>query len=268
MLVSVQGESSVVTLSRKNIRFFKDNGYLIRRKVLDPDLMARARDRLWDGAPPDIDRDDPESWIGTLEKPPDYNNTRDGCYWCYREPGNEDWMTRLLATDPSVWGMAEQLLGAGSLQTPAGIRGIYCIMPEGDVPKRPYGCHVDAHPFHLGVVGYIDRVGPNGGGFTVWPGSHKQFYYDFHSAHKMEPTEQYQADMEQVNRQPYVDCHGGPGDIVFWHHRIGHSGGYNRSRQIRKAVLYEYRKKDLYRTQEQPPPEDMWRDWSDATKEA
>jgi ectoine hydroxylase-related dioxygenase (phytanoyl-CoA dioxygenase family) len=59
-----------------------------------------------------------------------------------------------------------------------------------------------------------------------------------------------------------VECHGGPGDIVFWHHRIGHAAGPNTSRQIRQAVLYDFRKTDLDRTQEEPPAADMWRDWS------
>tara|TARA_B100000315_G_C14238208_1_gene434131 strand:- start:10 stop:543 length:534 start_codon:yes stop_codon:yes gene_type:complete len=168
-------------------------------------------------------------------------------------------MIRLLAMDPSVRGMAEQLLGEGSLVIPERIRGIYCAMPEGDAPERPTTCHVDAHPFHLGVVGYIDDVGPSGGGFTVWPGSHIKFYYDFHSQYKMEPTDQYDVDREYFDQQPYRDCYGEAGDIIFWHHRIGHSVGHNRSKRIRQAVLYDFKKMDL--NEEEPPCKDMWRDW-------
>jgi hypothetical protein len=36
----------MVTLTEDDIRFFKTNGYLIKREVLDPELMARARARL------------------------------------------------------------------------------------------------------------------------------------------------------------------------------------------------------------------------------
>ena len=43
--------------------------------------------------------------------------------------------------------------------------------------------------------------------------------------------------------------------------RIGHAAGHNYSRQIRQAVLYDFRKTELERTQEEPPNEDMWRDW-------
>ena len=254
----------MIRLSNDEIAFFKREGYLIKRNVLDPDLMEQARTRLWEGAPPTLDRYNPESWVGPFKKEEeceDTKNRRSGFRWNFREPGGEDWMVQLLATDPNVWGMAEQFLGEGNLVAADRIRGIYCILPYGDEPERPTTCHVDAHPFHLGVVGYIDHVLPGGGGFTVWPGSHRKFYYDFHSQYKNEQTEQYDKDCEFFNQQPYVECHGGPGDIVFWHHRIGHAAGHNHSKQIRQAVLYDFRKKDIEQTMEEPPCEDMWRDW-------
>ena len=157
--------------------------------------------------------------------------------------------------------MAEQLLGEGNLVQPDRVRGIYCTLPYGDVPKKSIGCHVDAHPFHLGAVGYIDDVPPEGGGFTVWPGSHQVFYYDYYSQYKNEPTPQYDVDRERISRGPGIECYGNAGDVVFWHHRIGHAAGHNYSQQIRQAVLYDFRKTELERTQEEPPNEDMWRDW-------
>ena len=36
----------------------------------------------------------------------------------------------------------------------------------------------------------------------------------------------------------------------------------NTSRQLRQAVLYDFRKKDIEQTQQEPPQKDMWRDWS------
>lgn len=250
----------MVRLSRDDIRFFQREGYVIKRKVLDPALMARARERLWIGAPPPLDRQRPETWTGPFREPClDEQSHRQGFVWKFREPGSEPWMVRLLATNPSVWTMAEQLLGEGSLKTPERIRGIYCVLPEGDAPEWPTTCHVDAHPFHLGVVGYIDDVPPNGGGFTVWPGSHRTFYYDFRSQYKLDPTEQYERDRAFFNQQPYVDGCGEAGDIIFWHHRLGHSVGHNRSTRIRQAVLYDFVKQDL--NVDEPPCEDMWRDW-------
>ena len=250
----------MVRLTDDDIRFFVREGYLIKQNVMDPDLMARGRERMWSNLPPPLERGKPETWIGPFDEPVDDGASHRHQYmWKYREPGGEDWMVRLLATDPSVMGMAEQLLGEGALFRPDRIRGIYCVLPEGEAPPRPMGCHVDAHPFHLGVVGYIDDVGPGGGGFTVWPGSHQVFFHDFTNRYNFDRTPAYVAHKEEVDGTPPMDCHGKAGDIVFWHHRMGHSVGHNRTGRIRQAVLYDYKRADL--DENATPGGDMWIDW-------
>jgi hypothetical protein len=256
-------------LTTDQLRFFKENGYLIVRGVLDETLMERARTRLWEYAPPNRSRDQPATWVGPflpeeedVEKP----NHRRGFRWQYREPGGEDWMVDLLAKNPDIWAMAEQMLGEGQLVQPQRIRGIYCTMPYGTAPLPPLQCHCDGHPFHLGVVGYIDDVPPNGGGFAVWPGSHAQFYRTFTSQYRNEPTEEYEITRQRISESEPVDCHGRAGDIVFWHNRLGHMAAPNASGQIRQAVLYDYVKSDIEVTQEEGPQEDMWRDWSEALR--
>ena len=54
----------MVELSRDDIAFFKDQGYLIKREVLNPELMERARCRLWEGAPEGRVRENPDTWVG------------------------------------------------------------------------------------------------------------------------------------------------------------------------------------------------------------
>ena len=252
-------------LTSEEMRFFKRNGYLIKRGVLDPQLMARARARLWDGAPPGRTRANPDTWVGPFrpeEENTDSSNARRGFRWNFREPGAEPWMVRLLATDPNIWAMAEQMLGAGQLVQPLRIRGIYCTLPYGDEPAKPTSCHCDAHPFHLGVVGYIDHVPPGGGSFLVWPGSHLKFYPTFTTQYQRDTTDQHEKVRAHLNQQTPVDTHGEAGDIVFWHHRLGHMAGPNTSKQLRQAVLYDFCKTDLETTKEEPPQKDMWRDWS------
>ena len=256
-------------LAAEQLRFFKENGYLIVRDVLDPELMARARASLWEYAPPGRSPDRPETWVGPflpeeedVEKP----NHRRGFRWQYRERGGESWMVQLLAKNPAIWAMAEQMLGVGELCEPQRIRGIYCTLPYGQTPLPPLQCHCDAHPFHLGVVGYIDDVPPNGGGFAVWPGSHAAFYRAYTSQYRNEPTDEYDAIRQHYNGLAPVDCHGRAGDIVFWHHRLGHMAAPNASGQIRQAVLYDYVKRDIEVTQEEEPQEDMWRDWSETMR--
>ena len=134
----------MVELTREDIEFFKNEGYLIKRNVLNPELMERARTRLWKGAPDGRRREDPDTWIGPFkpeEENEDNSNRRKGFRWNFREPGGEEWMVKLLATDPNVWRMAEQFLGEGNLVVPQRVRGIYCTLPYGDVPKNRSGCH-------------------------------------------------------------------------------------------------------------------------------
>lgn len=252
-------------LSSEDILFFKENGYLIKKSVLNPELMEKARNRMWNNLPPPLERDKPETWIGPFAEPGgDSDSHRHNFMWKYRAPGREDWMIRMLATAPEVWAMVEQFLGVGMVETPDRIRGIYSVLTEGEAPERPLKCHVDAHPFNLGIVGYIDDVGPGGGGFTVWPGSHKTFYYDYNSQYANEKKASYDTHREEFDREGrYVDCYGNAGDIVFWHHRIGHSVGHNRSNRIRQAVLYDFKRKNL--NVDEPPCENMWRDWPGIT---
>jgi len=241
-----------MTLSPDEIIFFAENGYLIKRGLLNSALMAQARDCWWAAAPPELEREHPDTWVGAFAE--------SRWTWKYREPGAEPWMLQLLAQDPAITAIAEQLLGA-DLQVGQRIRGIYCVFPEGDVPERPTYCHVDQHPFHLGVVGYIDDVPPGGGGFTVWPGSHRTFYPTFKTRYSFQPTEHYRLVRDAVMEQQPCECHGQAGDVVLWHHRLAHSAGHNRSRQVRQAVLYDFKKVDLVAVQDQPPHEDMWLDW-------
>lgn len=243
-------------LTAEQINFFRDNGYLILRNVLDPALMAQTRDAWWDAAPPELKRDDPDSWVGAFA---DTNFN-----WKYRDRSFEPWMIELLYGNPTLQAVAKQMIGP-DLEPPDRIRGIYCVFPDTDETPRPYHFHVDAHSFHLGVVGYVDDVPPNGGGFTIWPGSHKHFFHSFKTAYTLTPLEEEEHWKINITRaveqiKP-VQTYGSAGDVVLWHHRMGHSSGFNHSRQIRQAVLYDFRRADLQQVQDDPPPADMWRDW-------
>ena len=55
-------------LTPEEIRFFKCEGYLIKRGVLDAELIARARERKWEGAPERMKRYDPMATIWGLQE--------------------------------------------------------------------------------------------------------------------------------------------------------------------------------------------------------
>ena len=279
----------MVKLTPEEIRFFRDEGYVIKRKIMDEQLMAQARDRLWENPPPGIDRNDPNTWRNPIQvpkdkkklpksaetdysfdgwalpNPPSHNDeysSVDGTSWKYRTIGTEDFLVQMLLTDRSIWGMAEQLLGEGSLAVPVRTRGIYCRFPEGDVPAQPLKPHTDGHEFHLGVVGYIDDVPPNGGGFTIWPTSHRVFYYHHLTQYGPDKADTYEKRYNLLTEQTATECHGEAGDIVLFHHRLPHAGNPpNTSSEIRKAVVGDLVKNDLKDKLNEPPLEDMWQDW-------
>lgn len=168
-----------------------------------------------------------------------------------------------------------------------GVRGIYATLPEADKQTRkPDNLHTDGHPFHLGVVMLLDNNPPDGGNLKVWPGSHRRFYplfpmqydqaripyYEHLPAHKglIHPKE-YLDEVQRVeNEIEPVDCYGEAGDVVFWHHRLGHMAGFNYAEQptIRQAVLYDFCKTDLNESRLDPPQDNMWRDWSEELNRA
>ena len=300
-------------LTAEQISFFKDNGYLLLRGVMDPELCAQTRDRLWSFMPENsaIKRDDPSTHIGPFtaqDTREDSEHLRKDYRWQVREVGTEPLLIDLVYSD-TLNTAAEQLLGKGMVQAPVvggstmgrhgpawpggpvdpavdveGMRGIYCTLPYGDVPRQPNAAHTDGHPFHLGMVGLIDDVPPDGGAFKIWPKSHKRlyptfwmqydqmrvpFYKHLPSYKGIVHTPEYEAELKRIHEDTQaVDCWGSVGDVVLWHHRLAHMAGHNYSAVIRQAVLGDFSKIDLDTTRMDPPQADMWRDWSDTIKHA
>ena len=150
------------------------------------------------GAPPHMKKEDTTTWLGPWfaeEGNSEAENYRNGFTWKCTEPAAEKWLVGRMATNPVIFGWAEQLLGKGQVVTPdkrdgpSGTRGIYCRLPAGHLPEEPMICHCDVGPDRLhstanktlfapslGVVGLIEDVPPHGRTFTVWPGTHQTIY--------------------------------------------------------------------------------------------
>jgi hypothetical protein len=228
---------------------------------------------------------------------------KQGTRWQWRAASTEAELLAVV-WNARITGWAEQLLGTGTLRPPReggrpmgswgtvwpggpvdpqlgeGVRGIYATLPSPPGTVVSDRLHTDGHPFHLGVVCLLEDNPPNGGAFKVWPGSHRRFYplfpmqydqaripfYDHLPSHKgiLHPPD-YLAEVARVEADtPPVDCFGEAGDIVLWHHRLGHMAGINTAAPpvIRQALLADFCKADLDATRCDPPQADMWRDWS------
>ena len=223
--------------------------------------------------------------------------------WQYRGAGTTIEQLSVMK-DPQIMHWAEQMLGQGQIREPIengkpmgswgtawpggpvdpqlgeGTRGIYATLPKKASSTQADLLHTDGHPFHLGVVCLLDDCPPDSGAFKVWPGSHRRFYplfpmqydqaripfYEHMPSHKgiIHPKD-YLLEVTQVQQDTNpVDCFGERGDIVFWHHRLGHMAGYNNSdsQTIRQALLFDYCHKDLDTLRLSAPHPNMWNDWS------
>ena len=176
------------------------DGYLLLRGVLDPELCARTRDRFWERNAvywPRAQRGDPSTWSGPFAEDEESGDASDpSCvrtgHRLYHYIGAEQLFLDLLPR--RLFHIAEQLLGRGEVLRPEGLlhgmpgsgpvwesgqgtRGIYATLPQEppaeSEPPPPAGLHFDGGAEgrdRLKMTGYIDNVPDNAGAFTVWPG--------------------------------------------------------------------------------------------------
>ena len=150
-------------LTREQIAFFKDNGYLILKNALDVQSCAGAQDRMWAELPENcrLKRDDPATHIGPFadeDVQDDALHMRKDFRWQIRQFGTEQWLVDLVYTKDLIE-VAEQLLGEGLIEPPIvggkpmgsdgpawpggpvdpavneGVRGIYCTLPYGQTKR-------------------------------------------------------------------------------------------------------------------------------------
>ena len=149
--------------------------------MLDPGLLARARDAMWQSIPEGpLRRSDPASWRGPFVTDEHPGQDLSGSSWfpfAGRTGGAQDLRTELVANNRLVAGWARQMLGEVDGAAGYRNRGIICRLPDGAQPLRAgvtpntddgrghERCHNDGHGFHLGVIGLLDEV-PMGGGAT------------------------------------------------------------------------------------------------------
>ena len=205
-------DTALAALSKEEIQEFITSGFIVKRKILDPELCAAARDRLWAGnTSSHLRRDDPATWLNGVpeadrQSTPDGLNDRTGNYgWRLRELSGDEDMIDLLPRRVFPW--FEQLLGEGEVVTPEvsssaadpdprgsrlrgwpvwggkELRGIYCVLPQERTSSPPSladaaraSAHIDPEPMHMVVSGYVDKVPQGGGGIALFPGSHRLLY--------------------------------------------------------------------------------------------
>ena len=180
-----------VALSREEIAHFKEHGWIVKKRLIDPSELAPIRDCIWPAAAElgmPFTRGDPSTFTlpkdhGLFPETEPKHTFNDGAgianffgggtggwTWRHYTPCADDWFLGLTARPPKVRAVAAQFLGE-PLRPSYRCRGIYAILPqpkaEGAVEDGSgLGPHTDGVASQLNLMIYCDDCAPGGGGFT------------------------------------------------------------------------------------------------------
>jgi hypothetical protein len=290
-------------LNRQEVDFFKRNGYLVKRGVIrDDQLFANVVDHLWANVPRDIlVRDDPDSWLNSPHKQwTEFDHAKVGLLhngnWKMRSAariGKELFLVEGIARHPSMLRVVEQFIGR-PLKSLNRVRGVYAILPKPQHVTGVLGPHSDYAAGQLGAMVVAGEMPAGSGGFTVWPGSHIRLHESWDTCFGSSITDSrvraYRKRRDEILSDTVpVETHGHPGDVIFWHHRLLHSAGINRTADagcpiVRIIVPCDYQRGDKsffddneygpsekyqwwidtrnYREDVAPTATNLWAEWS------
>lgn len=243
--------SSGPTLTQADIAHFKERGFIVKRGLIDDaSVFSQIDDHLWDNVPRSVlRRDDSKTWLAAWN-----GNGENGSFWrdedvprvgrCahgnwkMRSPGasgigTEPFLVQGIANHPHMVAIASAFLG-GAIKQARRVRGIYAIFPKPPSAPGRLGPHADYMAAQISAMALASDIRPGGGGFTLWPGSHRLLHPHWDTVHggKMSPErgEGFRLARDAVLRDiPPLEFTGQAGDVVFWHPRMLHSAGVNDS---------------------------------------
>ncbi|MEM7018571.1 MAG: phytanoyl-CoA dioxygenase family protein [Pseudomonadota bacterium] len=258
--------SQALNWSVNEIEFFKINGYILKRGVIqDETLFTQVIDHLWANVPRDvIQRDNPDTWFNKPhERWTQEDHEKVGLLahgnWKMRSRGphgigTEPFLVEKIANHPNLLKLVEGLIGK-PLKPVQRVRGVYAVLPKPSHARGRYGPHADYAAGQLGAMVIVDKMPAGSGGFTVWPGSHQHLHPHWDtclgSAISDEKREGYRQARNDVLREVTpVETAGMPGDVIFWHHRLLHSVGINNTADweqplVRVIVPCDYQRGDM-----------------------
>lgn len=177
-------------LTAAEIEFFKVNGFLVKRRLIPPEVLLPFVDEFWATLRGPFDRSDPATFKDAGQRWDNARTQGSGYGEGARTPGGlpttrelDDYRpnnvrkmgglgkeARFVAATsayPAVLATVHSLLG-GQLKVPNSNRGMYGIFPSSQPVSTRLGPHHDNNPFDLGGVIYMSDVSqPRSGGYTV-----------------------------------------------------------------------------------------------------
>ena len=161
--------------------------------------------------------------------------------WRWHGAGHDPALVDVTSGHRKMLHMVELLLG-GPVKLPHRHRGIYSIFPaDENTGPSELATHMDANVTELMAVTYLEDVGPQAGGFTVYPTSAHALYHTSEQALNWVPTKRSKAAYGDImaNVQP-VEFIGKAGDVMFCHGWTMHSRGIHDSDRIRIATIHDF----------------------------
>lgn len=262
--LSVDGE----LVSQAELRFFVDNGFLVKKLLIDADALAAALDRIWayllaelptaEGAVPPVP-DDPTTWakprrvpMPTVRKSGPHQGRQpifhSGRTVKLHDIGDADYLLHLVPNNLRVRQVVRALLG-DDLKPSTRTRGIYAVFPKSKADGscadedivRALRPHTDQVRQQLNACAYLDDVPPRNGGFTLYPGSHRIMFRAHLFESNWSPLSTFRSSLRRVvaEIQPY-EVVGEAGDVIFWHGRMVHSMGMHAGDRIRWALSADF----------------------------
>lgn len=251
-------------LTAAEIDFFRLNGFLVKKGLIDRSLCSKALDRVWryvldyvvDSNRHTLDPHGPTTWINPVWQPQQKADTEgfyegrppivaSGSTLKLHDVGRADFLVDLLPRNKNVRNVA-QLLLSKNLRASTCTRGVYALFPrsdtidvnEAELSTKQLGPHSDRVCQQLNVCTYLEDVEPRSGAFTVYPGSHRIMYRAHRYDANWSPTESFRNLMAQVvNTIEPCELVAQRGDVIFWHGRTVHTGGIHVTNRIRWAVF-------------------------------
>lgn len=235
-------------------RRFRRNGFVVIDDAIGEDRLEPAREAVWDGIESE---DDPESLRGAGYEVNAATDIDD-------EPFER-------ITD-AAFPYADELVGGEVISDPSGVPQIALNFPDEytEIPESEelHG-HLDGYAdfendptpslFTVGTVVYLAPVEPRGGGFTVWPGSHRtatRFFQDYsletagaspdNASVASYHREADEFDFDRTLSQQYdpYEVTGDAGTLVLWHNKLTHTAGTNQSPNLRMAAINRFSRDD------------------------
>ena len=272
-LLDAPDEAAGQPVSAREAAFFKENGYLIKRGLLDRASLEPALDYIWERAPDCIDRHAPSTYAdahrlwertpGNGEPGGDLNHfggaRGDNGIWQLLSSGptglgTEPFMLQLVPNSPQVQAVVAALIGTPVCPCRR-TRGVYTRFPT-PPPYDPIRPHWDSCGHQLGGMALLEDCPPTGGCFTFWPGSHRRLFPLFTTSQGNTPKDNTRAPEGHMRsltlRQTLADIaatiqpaefDGHAGDVCFLHHRLAHAASPNRTREnVRFMLICDFQK--------------------------